>query len=138
MNEVKMTKLTQAEGMAYFRADPCLYSPESYSLEEKKEICNGMTAASKAVLDAMREDFHQLPPVTRASRPCRWIAFRPRAFVGVCGVAEARRRVQHPHRERRKARRPLGHKARSQACWDRDWRAGHFSSIIPAQVNLSP
>ena len=37
INEAKMTELTQAEDMAYFRADLCIYSPESYSLEEKKE-----------------------------------------------------------------------------------------------------
>ena len=52
--------------MAYFRADLCLYSPESYSLEEKKEICNDMRSTSKAVLDATREDFEQLPPDARA------------------------------------------------------------------------
>lgn len=67
INEAKMTELTQAEGMAYFRADLCIYSPESYSLDEKKEICNDMMSASKAVLaDAMREDFEQLPPDARA------------------------------------------------------------------------
>ncbi len=38
MNESKMSGLTQAEDIAYFRADLCLYSPESYSPEEKKEI----------------------------------------------------------------------------------------------------
>lgn len=42
INEAKMNELTQAEDMAYFRADLCCYSPESYSLEEKKEICNDM------------------------------------------------------------------------------------------------
>ena len=62
MNEAKMTQLTQAEDMAYFRADLCLYSAESYTLDEKKEICNDMMATSKAVLDVMREDFEQLPP----------------------------------------------------------------------------
>lgn len=56
-----MTELTQAEDMAYFRADLCLYSPESYILDEKK-ICNDMMSTSKAVLDAMREDFEHLPP----------------------------------------------------------------------------
>ena len=40
MNEEKWEELKQEEEMAYFRADICLYSPESYSLEEKKEICN--------------------------------------------------------------------------------------------------
>ena len=39
INEAEMTELTQAEDMTYFRADLCCYSPESYSLEEKKEIC---------------------------------------------------------------------------------------------------
>lgn len=66
MNEAKMIELTQAEEMAYFRADLCLYSPESYTLEEKKEICNDMMATSKAVLDAMREDFQQMPPELRS------------------------------------------------------------------------
>ena len=62
INEAKMTELTQTEDMAYFRADLCIYSPESYSLDEKKEICNEMMATSKATLDAMREDFQSYPP----------------------------------------------------------------------------
>ena len=66
MNETNMTELTQAEDMAYFRADLCLYSPESYSLEEKNEICNDMMSTSRAVLDAMREDFQSYPPEFRA------------------------------------------------------------------------
>ena len=66
INEAKMNKLTQAEDMAYFRADLCCYSPESYSLEEKKEICNDMISTSKAVLDAMRADFEQLPADARS------------------------------------------------------------------------
>lgn len=66
MNETKLTELTQAEDMAFFRADLCLYSPESYSLEEKKEICNDMFKTSKAIQDAMRADFEQPPPDARA------------------------------------------------------------------------
>ncbi|MBR3327565.1 MAG: hypothetical protein IKG22_09630 [Atopobiaceae bacterium] len=53
------TALQQAEDMAYFKADLCCYSPERYSLEEKREICNDMISTSKAMLDAMREDFEQ-------------------------------------------------------------------------------
>jgi len=53
--------------MAYFRADLCLYSPESYSLEEKKEICNDMMSTSRAVLDAMREDFQSYRPSSESS-----------------------------------------------------------------------
>ena len=60
-----MTELTQAEDMAYFRADLCLYSPGSHSVDEKKDICNDMMATSKAVLDAMRADFEQQPPEIR-------------------------------------------------------------------------
>jgi hypothetical protein len=66
INEAKMTELTQAEDMAYFRADLCLYSPESYTLDEKKEICNDMMSTSKAMLDAMREDFESMPPELRS------------------------------------------------------------------------
>ena len=46
MNEAKMNGLAQAEDMAYFRADLCLCSPESYSLEEK-EICNDSATRSR-------------------------------------------------------------------------------------------
>ena len=65
MNDEKWTALQQAEDVAYFRADLCLYSPESYSLEEKKAISNDMIFISKAVLDAMRADFDQLPVEVR-------------------------------------------------------------------------
>lgn len=65
-SEAKMTELTQAEDMVYFRANLCLYSPESYTLEEKKEICNDMMSTSKAVLDAMLEDFESMPPELRS------------------------------------------------------------------------
>lgn len=59
-------QLIEDEEMAYFRADICLYSPEGYTLEEKRDICNGMIEASKAVLDAMRKDFERLPPEGRS------------------------------------------------------------------------
>ncbi len=50
MNEAKMTEFTQTEEMAYFRADFCLYSPESYSLEERKQICSGDIPREKPVV----------------------------------------------------------------------------------------
>lgn len=76
MNEAKMNVLCNAEDMAYFRADLCLYSPESYSLEEKKEICNDMFKTSKAIQDAMCADFEQLP---RTPTPSSWTCSVPRA-----------------------------------------------------------
>lgn len=66
MSDEKWEELRQDEEMAYFRADLCLSSPESYSLEEKKEICNGMMGTSKAMLDAMRADFESMPPELRS------------------------------------------------------------------------
>ena len=66
MNDERWTKLQQAEDMAYFKADLCLYSPESYSLDEKRDICNEMISTSKAVLDAMRADFQAYPPEFRS------------------------------------------------------------------------
>lgn len=48
MNDEEWTELQQAEDMAYFRADLCCYSPESYTL------------------DAMRADFEQLPADARS------------------------------------------------------------------------
>ena len=59
-------ELAQAEDMAYFKADICLYSPESYTLEEKSDICNEMISTSKAMLDAMRADFETYPPAIRS------------------------------------------------------------------------
>lgn len=56
-SDTDWTALQQAEDMAHFKADPCCYSPESYSLEKKKEICNDMISTSKAMLDAMCTDF---------------------------------------------------------------------------------
>ena len=66
INDTTWTELQQAEDMAYFRADLCLYSHESYTLEEKRDICNDMMSTSKAMLDAMREDFERLPPDVRS------------------------------------------------------------------------
>lgn len=51
--------------MAYFRADLCLHSPESYTFDENRDICNGMIESSKAILDAMCEDFLVCPPELR-------------------------------------------------------------------------
>ena len=66
MNDEKWTELQQAEDTAYFRADLCLYSTESYTLYEKHDICNEMMGASKAILAAMRADFQSQSPEFRS------------------------------------------------------------------------
>ncbi len=60
--------------MAYFKAD----------------ICNDMTSASKAVLDAMRADFEQPPPDVRAKiLTCSASpASRARSGGGICWCAK--------------------------------------------------
>lgn len=60
-----MQELIEDEAMAYFRADVCLGSPESFSLDEKRETCEQMESTSKAIEDAMKPDFESLPPEFR-------------------------------------------------------------------------
>ena len=68
-NNTNWTELQQAEDMAYFRADLCLYSPESYSLDEKREICEQMDLSSRATEEALRADFDSLPPFAQDKLP---------------------------------------------------------------------
>ena len=58
-------QLIEDEAMAYFRADVCLGSPQSFSLDEKREICEQTESTSKAIEDAMKKDFESLPPAFR-------------------------------------------------------------------------
>ena len=69
MNDERWAELQQVEDAVYFKADLCCYLPESNSLDEKKEICNDMISTSKAVLDAMREDFDQFCPGCPSQAP---------------------------------------------------------------------
>ena len=57
--------LREEHEIAYLRADICLGSPQSYSLEEKKQICADMEASTEAIDAAMRADFESLPPEFR-------------------------------------------------------------------------
>ena len=55
-------ELTQNEAVAYFKADLCLSDPGNYTLDEKREICEEMDSTSKAIEEAMKKDFENLPP----------------------------------------------------------------------------
>lgn len=55
-------QLIDDEAIAYFGADICLGSPQSFTLNEKREICEQMESTSRAIEDAMRKDFNSLPP----------------------------------------------------------------------------
>lgn len=65
MTNEQWQELAQEHELAFFRADVCLGSPQSYSLEEKRQICEDMDASTKAVDAAMRADFWSLPAEAR-------------------------------------------------------------------------
>lgn len=48
--------------VAYFRGRMAIDCPESYSLEEMKEISEGMDASTEEVEALMRKDFQSMPP----------------------------------------------------------------------------
>lgn len=58
-------ELAERHEMAFFKADVCLGSPQSFTLDEKREICEQMEASTNAVDAAMRADFGALPPIAQ-------------------------------------------------------------------------
>ena len=62
ISQAKANQLCEDNELAFLRADVCLGSPESFSLEEKAAICEDMEATNKAIEDAIRMDFESLPP----------------------------------------------------------------------------
>ena len=61
----KWNRMREEHELAYFRADVCLGSPQSYSLEEKRQICADMDASTTEIDAALRADFEALPPVAQ-------------------------------------------------------------------------
>ena len=61
MNQSQVNQLCEDNELAFFRADVCLGSPQSFSLEEKAKICEDMEATNAAIDAAMRNDFQSLP-----------------------------------------------------------------------------
>ena len=60
--QAQYSQLIEDNELAFFRADVCLGSPESFSLAEKAAICEDMDATNKTIEDAIRKDFESLPP----------------------------------------------------------------------------
>ena len=65
MTDEQWHALSEEHEIAYLRADICLGSPESYSLEEKKQICEEMAASTAEIDAALRADFEALPPIAQ-------------------------------------------------------------------------
>ena len=66
MDQAQANKLCEDNELAFFRADVCLGSPQSFTLEEKAKICDDMEATNKAIEDAIRKDFEAMPPEFQA------------------------------------------------------------------------
>lgn len=65
LSEEEYRQLLEDHEVAYFRADLALSDPESHSIEEKREIIEGMRESTEEVDRAMREDFESMPPEMR-------------------------------------------------------------------------
>ena len=62
MDQAQATKLCEENELAFLRADVCLGSPQSFTLEEKAAICDEMEATNRAIEEAIRADFEALTP----------------------------------------------------------------------------
>ena len=62
MAQAQANQLCEENELAFFRTDVCLGSPQSFTLEEKAKICDGMEATNKAIEEAIKKDFEALPP----------------------------------------------------------------------------
>jgi len=61
MTEKQWEELAIDHETKYLRADICIASPESYSLDEKRKICEDIDASNAEIDAAMRADFESLP-----------------------------------------------------------------------------
>ena len=64
--DTNWNKLAEEHEIAHFRADVCLGSPQSFSLDEKRQICESIDASASAIDEAMRKDFQSWPPQAQA------------------------------------------------------------------------
>ena len=66
MTIANANQLIEDNEIAFLHADICLASPDSYSLDEKRQICENIDATNAAIDAAMRKDFQELPPHAQA------------------------------------------------------------------------
>ena len=62
LSDEEIRQLKEEHEMAYFRGDLATSSPESYSIDEMREISEAMDASTAKVDAAMRADFEAMPP----------------------------------------------------------------------------
>ena len=66
MTDTQWNNLVQEHEMAYFRGDLATSSPESYSIDEMREISAAMDESTAEVDAAIRAEFNALPPFAQA------------------------------------------------------------------------
>lgn len=64
--DAEWAALKEEHEIAYLRGDIATSSPESYSIEEMREISDAMDESTAKVDAAIREDFAALPPRAQA------------------------------------------------------------------------
>ena len=62
ISQDQLGQLCEDNELAFFRADVCLGSPHSFTLEEKSKICDDMEKTNAAIEVAIRKDFESFPP----------------------------------------------------------------------------
>ena len=65
LNPEKLNALLNAQDMAFFRGQLFQESPESFTLEEQKQVINDMILTTQALYNAYREDFAEWPESER-------------------------------------------------------------------------
>lgn len=66
MTIANASKLIEDNEIALLHADICIGSPQSYSLDEKRQICEMINETDAAIDAAMRADFESLPDFAKA------------------------------------------------------------------------
>lgn len=64
--ETEWAALREEHEIAYLRGDIATSSPESYSIDEMREISAGMDESAARVDAAIRDDFAAMPPQAQA------------------------------------------------------------------------
>ena len=66
MTDTQWNNLIQEHEMAYFRGELATSSPESYSIDEMREISAAMDRSTAEAEAAIRDDFNAMPPHAQA------------------------------------------------------------------------
>ena len=62
----KFDAIIEESEIAFLRADVCIGSPQSFDLDEKRAICEGIDSVNAKAEQAMCEDFQSWPPQAQA------------------------------------------------------------------------